>query len=441
MPAWWPDVTILPILLLSSPTPDPYPPDLLPRSTVTSVFVARQPIFDSKERLFAYELLYRRNALAQRADVEDTHFMSADVIVGTFLGVGMDALTGNAFGFVNFGREQLVSDSWQLLERDRVVIELLETVACDDETIAACRRLVDAGYRLALDDYEIDPRTAPLLELASIVKLDVLGRTPEQIQTIASAFRSQKNLKLLAERVETSEVRDQCVALGFEYFQGYFYSKPETITNQDVAASELATMRLLNLLQDPRATESDIESAFSTDLALCYKLLRMVNAAAVGGRGIESIPHAVRLVGRQALHRWVALLFVSSLGRGTDVNRELALSAITRARMCELVARAGRNSRDPGSAFVTGMLSLIDVLLKVPMSKVLDQIDLSPEIAQALLRREGDAARPLTLVEAYERGEWDAVQTLARDGALVEHEIPGLYFDSLRWARERVALA
>jgi c-di-GMP phosphodiesterase len=407
---------------------------------VTSVFVARQPIFDSKERLFAYELLYRRNAVTQRADAEDTHFMSADVIVGTFLGVGMEALTGDAIGFVNFGREQLISDSWQLLEKDRVVIELLETVACDDETTAACRRLVDAGYRLALDDYEFDPRTAPLLEMASIVKLDVLGRTPDQLAAIAAGF-AKANVKLLAERVETSQVRDQCLALGFEYFQGYFYSKPETLTNQDVAAGELATMRLLNLLQDPKATENDIQSAFSTDMALCYKLLRMVNAASVGGRGIESIQHAIRLVGRKSLHRWVTLLFVSSLGRGTDINRELALSAITRARMCELVAQAGGASRDSGSAFITGMLSLIDVLLKVPMPQVLGQIDLSPEISQALLRREGTVAPSLVLVEAYERGEWDAVQTMARTGAVVEHEIPGLYFDALKWARERVALS
>ncbi|HTR77610.1 MAG TPA: HDOD domain-containing protein [Gemmatimonadaceae bacterium] len=407
---------------------------------MTSLFVARQPIFDSGERLFAYELLYRRNAIVQRADVEDTPFMSADVIVGTFLGLGMDVLTGSAIGFVNFGRDQLVSDSWQLLERDRVVIELLETVACDAEVIAACKRLVGAGYRLALDDYIYDPQTQPLLDLASIVKLDVLGRTPDQLADIAAGFASVP-VKLLAERVETSHVRDQCVALGFEYFQGYFYSKPETFTNQDVATGELATLRLLNLLQDPRASEADIEAAFATDLALCYKLLRMVNAAAVGGRGIQSIQHAIRLVGRQSLHRWVALLFVSSLGRGTDVNRELALNAITRARMCELLVRSGGGGRDPGSAFVAGMLSLIDVLLKVPMNQVLRQIDLSVEIEAALVGRKGAVAPPLILVEAYERGEWDVVRTIARSESIIEHQIPSMYFEALRWARERLALA
>src|SRR5262249_7353595 len=157
----------------------------------------------------------------------------------------------------------------------------------------------------------------------------------------------------------------------------------------------------LNLLGSESTTDAALEAAFRTDLGLCYKLLRMVNAAAIGGRGISSISHAMRLVGRRTLQRWLSVILVASLGSQSDVSHEMALTAMTRGRMCELVVTNARRPTDAGSAFIVGLLSLLDVLLEVPMDKILERIDLSDDVRGALVARGGPLAHPLRLVEEY----------------------------------------
>ncbi|HEY9227387.1 MAG TPA: HDOD domain-containing protein [Gemmatimonadaceae bacterium] len=405
-----------------------------------SIFVARQPIFELGRGLYGYELLYRRNASIDHADGDSAGYMSAEVIVHALLGIGLRSIAGGGRAFVNFSRTQLLDRSWELFDRDSVVIELLESVQCDSETTTACRALVDAGYVLALDDYVYADESLPLLELASIAKVDILGKTPEQIETMAKRLQPT-GVRLLAERVETATVRDVCADLGYELFQGYLFSRPETLSKKDVSAGQLAIMRLLNLLQDPHTKDTALDAAFQNDLALAYKLLRIVNAASVGGSGIKSIPHAVRLIGREALHRWLSVILVASLGQKGDVSHELALTAITRARMCELVVTESRRTNEAGSAFIVGLLSLLDVLLEIPMDKVLTRLELSDDVRGALLERGGPLAQPLQLVEAYEKAHWDAAQSIAVEGKLPSETLPDLYVDALKWAMERIAVS
>lgn len=404
---------------------------------MSSVFVARQPIFELGRGLYGYELLYRRDASIQHAD-GDTGYMSAEVIAGAMLGIGLGNISNGSVAFVNFSRAQLIDESWTLFEPGQVVIELLESVEPNAETIDACRRMVEAGYRLALDDYVYTDDTKPLLDLATIVKVDVLNRSEEELAQVAKQLKPT-GVRLLAERVETSTVRDACARMGYELFQGYLFSRPETLTKTDVNAGQLAIMRLLNLVNDPNTTDAALEGAFQSDLALSYKLLRIVNAASVGGRGITSISHAVRMVGRATLHRWLAVILVASLGRKGDVTQELALTAITRARMCELLATNAKGAnRAAGSAFIVGLLSLLDVLLEVPMDKILSHIELSDEVQTALLRRGGPLGTPLQLVESYEKAEWDAARGLATDSEVPDELLPNLYIDALHWAAMQV---
>jgi EAL and modified HD-GYP domain-containing signal transduction protein len=404
---------------------------------MSSVYVARQPIFEVGRGLYGYELLYRRDISIDHADGDDTH-MSADVIANALLGVGIRNISGGRVVFVNFSHGQLLDRSWELFDPETVVIELLERVENNCETLAACREMTSAGYKLALDDFVADERMHPLVELASIVKIDVLNRPVADLRGVADQLRPS-GVRLLAERVETASVRDVCTDLGYELFQGYLFSRPETLTKSDVSASHLAVVQLLNLLQNPDTPDSALDAAFQSDVALCYKLLRIVNAAALGGRSITSIPHAVRLVGREMLHRWLAVLLVSSLGRSGDVSRELALTAITRARMCELVTVASAERRQAGSAFIVGLLSLLDVLLEIPMPTILARLELSEDVKGALLARHGPLGTPLQLVEAYEKANWDAARGLALESAVPLDMIPTLYFDALHWASEQIA--
>lgn len=403
------------------------------------VFVARQPIFDAQGAVVAYELLYRRTGAHTAADGLSSDVMASEVLIHTFLNIGLDRVTGAAKAFLNFTRELLLSETYKLLDPKTVVIELLETVRPDVEVIDAARRLVSEGFTLALDDFEWDDAYIPLLELASIVKLDVLNKSEEELRERCERVRPY-NVRVLAERVETNAVRDQCLASGYSLFQGYFFSKPETLTTRDLSAAQLTILRLMNLLRDPNATDSQIDDAFRGDVSLTVKLLRTVNSASIGGRGIESIKHAVRLTGRTELHKWLSLLLVTSIAAKSGADAEVVRMALQRARMCEVVALQARDRRTAEGLFMVGLFSMLDVILKMPLEDVLRRIELSDEIRRALLTRSGPFAPTLQVVEAYERASWEVVraecETLGIDATL----LGSVYMEAMQWTRERLEI-
>jgi c-di-GMP phosphodiesterase len=323
--------------------------------------------------------------------------MSLDVVTQAFIDIGLDRLTEGRLAFINFSREMLLNRSFELLDRESVVIELLENVLADEPVLAACAEVVKSGYTLALDDYTGAEGHHALLELATIVKVDVLDRSLSEVAHAVAPLR-QRGRKLLAERVETEEVHRACRDLGFDLFQGYFYSRPEILGTKGMGADQLNILRLMNLLHDERSGDHELEETFLRDPALSYKLLRIVNSAASGGHGIESISHAIRLLGRGPLHRWLALLLASSLSVRSDIDLELIQSAVLRGRFCE---RLGRDRTNTGQLFILGLFSLMDTLLRTPMAEILEKVNLSDPVRKALLRREGPYAPVLELAEAY----------------------------------------
>lgn len=403
-----------------------------------SIFVARQPIFDLNEKVIAYELLYRRDAERLEAEGADGNTMSARVITNAFLGIGVREITGGHKAFVNFTREQLLARTWELLAPADVVIELLESVKCDAEALAACEEAHAAGYTIALDDFVYDPSFDPLLALASIVKVDVLGREDAEIEAVVRQLQGF-DVRLLAERVETEAVHVRCKALGFQLFQGYFYAKPEMVTKEDLEAGQLAILRVLNLLRDSDVTDAALDAAFRSDPALCYKLLRIVNSASMGGRGVESIQHAVRLVGRTALHKWLAVILAGSFAAMGGTSSELALAALARARLCERMAETSTRKLAPNPLFMTGLFSMMDALMRAPMDRVLARVEVSSDVRSALLTRTGAQAPALMLAEAYEDGDWDLAQALSEQVGVSADELAALYVESVGWARDQLA--
>ena len=404
------------------------------------LFVARQPIFDAAGELDGYELLYRGGAHSLSADGTSTEQMSLDVIIQSFLEIGLERITRGRTAYLNFSRQMLLSESFDLLDPETVIVELLEDVQGDGPVIDACERLSAAGYRLALDDYEPGGPHDSLLPYANIVKVDVLNRPVEELRGVVDSLRGLP-VQLLAERVETAEVRDACRELGFELFQGYFFSRPEVISGKGISADQLGILQLMNLLRDDDATDAGIEEAFRRDPSLSYKLLRMVNAAAGGGRGIESIMHAIRLLGREQLHRWLALLFASSMARGRGIDVELVHAAVLRGRLLERLGQSAGRSENAGPLFMLGLFSLMDALLRMPMEDLLERVNLAEEVKLALLRREGPYAVWLRLAETYEAAEWEKMSGLAASVAISPFDLPEIYLESLNWARERVPVS
>ncbi len=410
-----------------------------------NIFLARQPIFDGTLQVVGYEILHRGNAAAQEAGTDGSlDGVSGSTLVDAVLGMGIPGIAGDGIAFLNVDETTLHSGVLDLLPTDRVVIELLESVPPTQENVELCRDLARKGFRIALDDYVHAPEYAPLLKVARIVKLDVLEMDPAEVVRIVGELRGRQ-LTLLAEKVEDAETHQRCVKLGFQLFQGFHYLRPETLTRKDLSAESVALLRLLSLLRDEDTTDAAIVEAFRSDPTLSYKLLRIINSAALGGRGVQSLSHALLLLGREPLYRWLSLLLVRSQGDGSGPKSELIRASLIRARMCELIGESvgsafSRNLPDGGSLFLTGLLSEIDQLLGEPLTDILARIDLDASTREALISREGPAGYILRAVESYEVADWDDAEDWVRKVGADADALAEQYLESLGWARNRMAV-
>ncbi len=413
-------------------------PDTEQKPAGVQVYVARQPIFGLENQPTGYELLYRNNAAstgAAAADVSD-RAMSTETVLRSVVGLGLGQLTGGRLAWINFTGELIKERVYELLPKDGVVIEVLETAVVDDALIDELQRMHQAGWKVALDDFVLSAGTARMIPFASYLKLDVLGLTADRIAELGTLLGGWGKT-LLAERVETREVRDQCAAAGFTLFQGYYYSRPQLVAKKVLPTAQLAAMRLVQQLRDPKARDAEIIATVGSDVAMTYKLLQLVNNAATGGRGVTSLEHALRLLGRQALARWVSLLLVSSLVTGDGTSREVAHVAMRRGRFAERTAQAlGRE--DDGVFFLVGLFSLLDALLDMPMAEAIEPLDLAPEVKRALVTGLGPYAVLLKLAESFERGDWGDVDLKAEALGLAKDDLVGAYTEAEHWAFEQM---
>lgn len=400
---------------------------------MSDVYVARQPIFDLDQRLVGYELLYRASGAATCAGGASANQMSSSTLVTALLAIGLEELTGGARAFVNFPRDMLVRRAFELLDPKRITIELLESVACDDTSVAAVEALRLRGFELALDDFAAGDEYDRFLRAAQIVKIDVLGATRESLEPVVLRLKRYR-ARLLAERIEGPEMYALCRSLGFTLFQGYFLRHPETVGRRDLPPELAAIVRVMNLVADPRATDRDLEAAFRADSGLSYKLLRIANSAAIGGAGVASIQHAVQIVGRSTLHRWLSLLFVSALPTGSGVERELAIEALERGRMCELLATSAGDKRSAAPAFLAGLLSRFDAILGIGMPELLRQVRVTPDVEAALLNAHSPLTPYLAVASLYAQGNWEPTIAMATEMGVLD-ELLGWYREAGGWAR------
>ncbi len=401
-----------------------------------AVFIARQPIFDPGNRRVAYELLYRASATATSSGAISNDVMCSDTALHSVVSIGLDRLTAGVVAFVNITREHLLAELYKVFDPSTVVLELLESIDGDPEVVVACSRAVADGYTMALDDYDGRPSLDPLLPLVTIVKLDVLGRTREELTPTVSALR-ERGLTVLAERVETGAVRTMCQQLGCTLFQGYVFSRPETLDGRAITVQQTTMLNIMGLLSDPTVGDATLEDAFRSHPSLSFALLRIVNSASFGARSVDSIPHAIRLIGREALSRWLLVLLVASVAAHSPVANETVVQAMIRGRFCELVAmRTG--SGDPAARFLVGLLSRIDVLLGQPMVSVLDRLPLSEDVRNALLHEVGPHAASLAMARAYEIGHWEQVESTLDGSPEATDLLAESYSEAVAWAQERL---
>lgn len=393
---------------------------------MTDAFIARQPIFDRDSRVYAYELLFRAADAPTSAGALNGDQATSQVLWNTFTVFGLDSLVGNARAFINFTRDLLLDDNPLPLPPDRVVIEVLEDVVVDDALVAAVRRLADRGYTIALDDFSYHESWQPLVEMAHVVKLDVMALSREELRDHVERLRPYR-LAMLAEKVETREELEALRNLGFDYFQGFFLARPMVVKGRRTPANRIAVLQLIARLNRADVEVKEVESLISRDVAMSYKLLRYINSALFAlPRQVDSIRQAVVFLGLKAIRRWASLIAMSGFD---DKPSELLVIAMQRARMCQNLAEAA-GLTEADTHFTVGLFSALDAVLDMPMEEVVGELPVGTDIREALLTSSGPYGGTLACTLAYERQDWPRV---ALPG-LTDDAIRGAYLQATAWS-------
>ena len=402
-----------------------------PASAVRTVYAARQPILRRDSRLEGYEILFRGGP-ENRFDGSDLESASASTIENGAAVFGLDALVGDRRAFVNLTRGALLAGYHRMLPPERVVVELLETIEPDREVMEACRTIRAEGYQLALDDYAFSGASERLLDVVDLVKVDFkLARNACDARALEPLHR--RRLTLLAEKVETHEEHRAAMAAGYHLFQGYFFCKPQMIQTRDLAPSKLGALRFLSEVSREDASFAKIEELFRQDPALTVRLLRYLNSASFGWRHeIESLGHALNVIGLRPLRQWAMMMGLLSLS--DDKPHELSLTALSRARFAEKIAPESGLREHGGELFLGGMLSLVDTMVGRPLGEILNGLAVSDRVRAALTTGEHPLGPALKLVTAYQRGDWNSVDAAKQACPVDDRALDRAYVDSLEWA-------
>ncbi len=396
------------------------------------VYLARQPIFDRRQKVIAYELIYQTGKESYYPE-QDSAQTKSQLISIALLDIGLEKVSRGNRLFINSSRDFLINESAFLLPKELVTIEVTAGKELDRQVIDACRRLQKEGYTLVLDGFNLLSKGGELLELVDMVKVDLQAIESSELEKSA-AYLKKSGKKLLAKEVE--KVRDYNTAMdyGFDYCQGYFFCEPAIIKGKGLSTTKMQNLRLMQEVYKPEMDIDQMESIISQDSTLSYKLIRFINSPVFSLRfPISSIRQAIALHGQKELVKWVSLIALRNVGY--DKPDELIVVAVTRAKFCEAMAQHSKLKDRSSELFLTGLFSLLDVFLSQPMEEVLTELPLAEDIKQALRGEEGDYRKLLDLVLLYEKGDFDQALAIAtNDYQLDPLQSMLCYLDSLELA-------
>jgi len=392
---------------------------------MTDIFLGRQAVFNRDQAVVGYELLFRHSDEAGSAQITDGDAAIAQVIEGAFMDIGLKQLAGRYPVFINLTRHYLLNPP--PLPPKQVVFEILEDIELGDDIVEALSKLGEAGYRLALDDYEYDQAHHELLNKVHIVKLDVLALSDQQLEQQVQDLKRYK-VRLLAEKIEDEQSYRRCRELGFDFFQGFYFSRPRIIRGRRLKANQITVVQLLRLVHKPDTKIKELEQLINQDVTLGYKLLRMMNSAYYNlDSKIDSVRHALVYIGNDAIRSWVSMLALTTLD---DNDQGLMGISLVRARMCELLTPINMQS-EKDSFFTTGLFSVLDQFLQIPIEEIVRDLPLGEEVRAALLDHSGPLGKALSCAISFEQlGGGCGFQEMTRE------EAAGHYLEAVEWAHQ-----
>jgi len=400
-----------------------------------NAYIARQPIFKKNMNIFGYELLFRNNSAEKAFTDTDADQATSRVIMESFYSRGLISITGGKPAFINFTSRLLLENTATLFPKDQLVVEILENVEPTPEIVEACHDLFRKGYTLAMDDFVYHPDFDPLVRISKIIKFDFLLSSPQEIVKMMTQM-DLRGKWLLAEKIESNEIFDLAVKMGFSLFQGYFFSKPVTLSAKALSPLKIS---YVNLLKEVNADEyldyRKLAATIRNDVALSYKLLKLVNSAYYGLRiVVKDIVQAITILGTKEIRKWIFM--ISLMGLSSDKPDEIVRMSMIRGRFLESLNLKSIRVYTEETVFQTGLFSMLDVLMDMTMASALEGIYIAGEVREALLEQKGILYNMLELVISLERSDWDRVDDLTSllkiDSTLVSIE----YLDAVKWCNE-----
>lgn len=396
------------------------------------VFLARQPVFTPKKKLYGYELLFRSGSENAFPDV-DGDVATTNLLSNLFFPFEFNEILGNKIGLVNFTRKLLLDRTPLFLPKEQFIIEVLEDIEPEDDILEVLSVFKERGYTIALDDFEYHEKFDPMIEMAKIIKFDLRATSLASLINIIDDIKSRFRVKLLAEKVETYEEFETAVEMGFDLFQGYFFSKPEVISNKGVSASQMTKLKLINQIGKRELDTEKIEEYIKNDAPVSFKLMKYANSAYFNRRiPIDTVKDAIAYVGEDELRKFINVVVVSDLG--VSKPNELVRISIIRARMCEKFKQIFNSKFTKEELFTLGLFSYMDALMDCSMKDILEHVSFSDKIKNALLGEDREFSRMLDIILGFEKGNWDNKIYKALSGKAVEKKLPELYFEAVRMA-------
>lgn len=404
------------------------------------IFIGRQPIFDVNGNIYAYELLYRNSSSNEYPNI-DPEKATIELLIHTFFTVGIDQVVGGYKSFINFSEEFFEQELINQLDPELIVIEILENTKFTPLFIERIKSLRKRGFKFALDDYIIEEYNElhdELFQLVHFIKVDFLNSTLSERLRLKSLVKKHPHITLLAEKIETMEQFEEAKKLGYLLFQGYFFAEPEIIKSKDIPFNYPLHMQLFYKLNEPEPDIDEISTLIMHDLSLSYKLLRYINSLAFGiPQQIKSIKQAVLLMGLDEARRWMRILLLHHIGEGKGKGRERALvdTSLAIAKICELLAKY-KKKPNPDEYFLTGMFSLLNVILRRGWDHVLPKLSLSENIANTLKGKETEIQPFLRLSDAVVRFDWDEIEKYRKQLEIPESELSKITIEAHKWVNQ-----
>ena len=405
------------------------------------IFVARQPIFDIRNDVYAYELLYRKDAERNYFDESaDPDQASKRTLINSFVDIGLDKLTGGRRAFVNFTENLLLNGVPKLLSPKLLTVEILENIAPTPDVLEACARIKQEGFQIAMDDFVLSEANSAFFDYADIIKVDFLLTPFPDIAVLAQSVcdwqasrKHARSIRLLAEKIENKDVLNTAIEMGFEYFQGYYFSKPVIVAGRSLNPRSINLMRLLQISMKEDFSFNDATDVIKHDVALSYRLLQFVNSANFGIRAaISNIQQALVVLGTAEVRKWMMLICLAELNQ--DKTPELTRMSLIRARFLERIAQlTGKGKQKTENLYLLGMFSLMDTIMEMSMEEVFAQIHVDKSVSTPLISRSGDDYDLLRLIELYEQGDFDAANAQSEALSLPESELAVAYLEAVQW--------